>query len=37
MTIADLTKEQFEEFVKISTNWKELMIKCGYKNLNTRS
>ena len=37
MTIADLTKEQLQEYVKDSTNWKELMIKCGYKNINTRN
>ncbi len=36
MTIADLTKEELEEFVKYSTNWKDLMIKCGYKDINTR-
>lgn len=37
MPISDLSKEQLEQFAKESTNWKELMIKCGYTNLGCRS
>jgi hypothetical protein len=36
MTIADITKEQLEEYVKLSSNWIEFMIKCGYTNTNNR-
>jgi hypothetical protein len=32
MPISNLTKEELEKFAKESTNWKELMTKCGYTN-----
>jgi hypothetical protein len=36
MPISDLSKEQLEQFAKESTNWKELMTKCGYTNFGCR-
>lgn len=37
MPISNLTKEQLEQYVKESTNWKELMTKCGYTNFGCRT
>lgn len=37
MPISDLTKFQLEQYSKESSNWKELMIKCGYTNLGCRT
>jgi hypothetical protein len=37
MAISDLTKEQFEQYAKESTSWKELMTKCGYTNYGCRT
>ncbi len=36
MPISDLTKEQLETHARESTNWKELMTKCGYTNYGCR-
>ena len=37
MTIAQLTKEQIEEYATTSSSWKEFMTKCGYTNYGCRS
>lgn len=37
MAISDLTKEEIEQYAKESTNWKELMTKCGYTNYGCRT
>lgn len=37
MAISDLSKEQIEQYAKESTNWKELMTKCGYTNFGCRT
>jgi hypothetical protein len=37
MAISDLSKEQIEQYANESTNWKELMTKCGYTNYGCRS
>lgn len=37
MPISDLSKEQIEQYAKESTNWKELMTKCGYTNFGCRT
>jgi hypothetical protein len=36
MPISDLTQEQLEIYAKESTNWIELMTKCGYTNYGCR-
>jgi hypothetical protein len=36
MPISAITKEELETYVKDSTNWKELMDKCGYTNHGCR-
>ncbi len=36
MGVDKISKEQLETYVNESTNWKELMIKCGYTNFNNR-
>jgi len=37
MGVDKIDKERLEEYIKSSTNWKELMKKCGYTNFNNRN
>lgn len=37
MPISELSKEQIEQYAKESTNWTELMTKCGYTNFGCRT
>jgi hypothetical protein len=36
MPISNLTRENIEDYARTSTNWKELMKKCGYTNFGCR-